>query len=661
MKNFVTEVYKKSEQVDFVFFDFFDTLVHRNVHPDTIKQMWAMKLANEIHGMVASELYEIRIECEKYLAEKVGEFTYKQLLDEITRRLINSRAEKIDVELVARKMESVEISIEKEHLYKDETVFEVVHKFKDCGKRLFIISDFYMGKEILKEFLLYTGYENVFEEIFVSCDYGCSKADRRLYDVVIDKIGVKAEECLMIGDNRRNDYYKSRAKGLNACFREYKEYPERISKKTILQALKDVAEKKTDSFYDFFAFSLFYFIYKLYEQVKEDEIKDIFFMAREGYYLKKLFDFYLKKIGDNKIKTHYLYVSRRATYLPSLKILECEDFDAILNNEVGNHSYESFLKNLNFTNEDREEIREKLGIDKTEFSKEYKQFKKTEEYNNLRNCDSFKSIYEKRRINARDLLIKYLEQFKVDYNKDGLFVVDIGWKGSIQDNIYNLFEGKVRITGNYLGLHELTQVSCNNIKRGLLYSFIPKQTQYSRQWSFNRLVYENILHAPHPSTKEYRNKNGVIEPVYDKAEDEILFKCAQKIQDKIYVLFGEIFDIFSRCVYNPEDFEKVFVSIMVESIGCCKAADIILYKKMDNAHYNNFISLKSVSSIRGSYDRKIIIGKYLKYLKKITIVFSGELFLKFAEWIYSHKLWGIYPLYKWIVLRKEKKILSDLL
>ena len=49
---------EKLSRVDWVFFDFFDTLVHRNTTDDQVIERWAIALADELrYAVSAYELY----------------------------------------------------------------------------------------------------------------------------------------------------------------------------------------------------------------------------------------------------------------------------------------------------------------------------------------------------------------------------------------------------------------------------------------------------------------------------------------------------------------------------------------------------------------------------------------------------------------------------
>jgi len=50
-----------------------------------------------------------------------------------------------------------------------------------------------------------TGLESYFENIFVSSEMGCQKPDIEYFDIVLDKINAKSDECIIIGDRLESD------------------------------------------------------------------------------------------------------------------------------------------------------------------------------------------------------------------------------------------------------------------------------------------------------------------------------------------------------------------------------------------------------------------------------------------------------------------------
>src|SRR3569832_1550395 len=94
------------------------------------------------------------------------------------------------------------------------------------------------------------------------------------------------------------------------------------------------------------AFGLYLFIERLYASSITSGERDLFFFAREGQLLKEMFDHYqILNGGGSNIRTHYLHVSRRSTFLLSLGPLAEENFE-VLFRQYRRISILDFLKSL---------------------------------------------------------------------------------------------------------------------------------------------------------------------------------------------------------------------------------------------------------------------------------------------------------------------------
>lgn len=79
------------------------------------------------------------------------------------------------------------------------------------GYRLGIITNWDPSARALVERHGLGGY---FEQLVVSSEVGCEKPDRRIYDLAVAAGGVRAEECLYVGDNYYIDAVGARAAGM---------------------------------------------------------------------------------------------------------------------------------------------------------------------------------------------------------------------------------------------------------------------------------------------------------------------------------------------------------------------------------------------------------------------------------------------------------------
>ena len=94
-----------------------------------------------------------------------------------------------------------ELSREYMKLYKESEPF--LKKLKEEGKRIYLLSNaqrLFTAPEI-KE----VGIGKYFDDIFISSDFGMKKPEKEYLEALIQKHGLKRDECLMIGNETESD------------------------------------------------------------------------------------------------------------------------------------------------------------------------------------------------------------------------------------------------------------------------------------------------------------------------------------------------------------------------------------------------------------------------------------------------------------------------
>jgi hypothetical protein len=133
-----------------------------------------------------------------------------------------------------------------------------------------------------------------------------------------------------------------------------------------------------------------------------------------------------------------------------------------------------------------------------------------------------------------------------------LNLVDVGWKGTIQDNIFRWSNHSnyknIRIYGYYLGLLKSGIEHRRNFKKGLLFTNVPEPSKGFNIFSENLALYETILHAEHASVKEYKKSytlNRIVS--YDIfQEKKLIHKIISPIYKEIFLIFKNIAPILKN-------------------------------------------------------------------------------------------------------------------
>ena len=582
----------KRKQTKYVLLDIFDTIVSRKVQPEYVKKIWSNNIVKMFKlDITAVELYELRNKIEIKLGSEAlnsghdCEIRYKDIIKEIYDNVTCNDSFDEFLETCTKE----EIDIESNVLYVNDDVLDLIKEYKNNKKKLYCVSDMYLSKNMIIELLKKLDIDNYFEDVFVSSEYLCNKRSGLLYDIVLKEIKARPEECLMIGDSKEKDYDMPKAKGMEGILLDrndkYEYYDNFISHNNPEIVANELRKLRTYNNYNFnnMIFSLYNFIDKLYFKLKKEKYDEVFFLAREGEFLKKLFDYYVCNSYNEKIKSHYLYVSRKSTYLPSLKKIEEEDFLFLLN-QYSYVTIREFIKSLNFSDEDIKLIEDDLK-DLYDFDTKIGWFMDSKQFKKIKDSKVFRKIYEKNRSNQNELFKKYINQFT---KSKRIMIVDIGWNGSIQDNIQNILGKEYEVSGCYFGLC-LRNRQYTGKKTGLVFSNDPSESKEYRLYFENRTLYEMMCGASHGSANKYTiNKNGKVETLlFSKKEEEDMFKnIVQPAQVEMFDIFERITRSLCNKYYDNTIIEKIFNEIQFNLLYKPSKEQLEFFDKM--YHYENF-------------------------------------------------------------------------
>lgn len=252
----------------------------------------------------------------------------------------------------------------------------------------------------------------------------------------------------------------------------------------------------SDFGYEKFGPLLLLFSKWLQKELEKKQIKKVYFLARDGFIMKKAFDI----VNDNKnIKSSYFYASRRSIIVPSLWKLNKADeiFDVIAFNK--NISIKSFLK--------------KVGLDN---------YKKVEyfliKYNytldtsiNLVNSKNFKNflkeIFPLIKENSKQEYISFQKYIEVEKFTGKVAIVDIGWFGSMQKALNNIVND-ANVYGYYFGL--IPDAKMCNDSFGFLFDTNKNKDIYEKFHYFIN-IFEFLFLAQHGSVKRFINNQEFVE------------------------------------------------------------------------------------------------------------------------------------------------------
>jgi FMN phosphatase YigB (HAD superfamily) len=500
------ELKKSISDADVVSFDIFDTLLMRRC-------------------LYPRDVFEVmERDCSKDCGKDFAQKRIKAELDLHSKGVV-TKIYDIYKEMGGNYSVQTEIETEKKYLTPRNEMIEILKYSAEQGKDVFLTSDMYFPKEIIREFFEHFGIDVVKpENILVSCDCGCNKYGG-LYDVLREKCG--SDNILHIGDNTEADIISPQKIGIKTFYipsavkmLEDSYAGELLGSSGSLQSRLIIGEFVAHELNNPFLFSktqgkflinsaeqlaysyisplIVSFFRWMIKTAKEENINRILLCSRDGYIFKILYD---------KIKNK--------TDLPDMEYLYISRFQSIL---VNVFNEEDLLRSAEypFAGSTEEMLRTRFKIEpllrlEDEDDTDYI----------LRNKAAVLESAEK----YRNFYLKYIDSFHFDKDeKIGFF--DFLAIGTCQKSFDD-------VTGiDSVGLYFAELISDPRLKPKRILSMFGAIDRFSSSFNFlkNQFVTENILSSYEP-TLYYFDEN---EPVFfDERREESQIDDLKRIHEKI--------------------------------------------------------------------------------------------------------------------------------
>lgn len=628
--------YCNTYNIKYVLFDFFGTLLTRNCLPNEIKHSWAKEMSVIFKHKIDEELlFHLRIQAEQAVAKraKKGEFNYLELTNEIYRRLeqlehVYVMNDTLNNEVFYELSYQTECRCELNSHRAIEETSALIDKLYQMGIKMVVVSDFYLSSDTLKEFIIQIGLRDKIEEVFVSCDERCSKHTGDLYKIVLERLQVSPEQCIMIGDNENVDIKNAKQHGISGFMVNSSDENQFEKIENIITELAKECRKGKLA-YSNYCFLLYLYVERLVKELMKDEITDVYFLAREGEFLKRLFDAYISTMKGVNINSHYLYVSRKATYPATLDELDKETF-GVLRSTINNSSLDTFLENIGMF-ECKNVLAEQFNIEDA-----IQNFFDSPEFEEIKKNPIFRKLYEEKRMENKGLLKEYfLSEGMGDVEK--IAIVDVGWNGTMQNHIYTIMDKKI-CKGYYIGVLNEAYSSVCNLKRGIIFSDNPLPSKDKELWGYDHVFLERILWASHESTGCYKKIDGKVVPQFENFMSEKgNYSHIKPVQDLIYEKFMVLDRNIKESPFYLEQFYEKILHTHLDMIFRLNKEQLNLQRKMFKGQMQNFGQLRSANdSFNSVFGIKQIVKKGIKkirLLKNTELVFRVLLNYKFDRMI----------------------------
>ena len=524
----------KKDKYEIISFDIFDTLVNRIFLSsedvfEIVRRFYIKRYGGELDDFVS---HRMNTEHSLWKRTEAGVFTLDNIYCEMKKYYPNDTCEKL---------KEIELEIEGKVILINQNNIAIYNEIVDRKKIL--ISDMYLERKYLEKILSQLGIKN-YAALYISGEQKAAKYNGKIFKIIGDNVGGK-NEILHCGDSFRGDFIMPRLSGWSSCWikkyrnpyiRKYKKYSMSDS---LLVGLLNNRFLYNEYYYTNIGYAilgplLYCYVRWIETQLRENCIGKVVFLARDGWCVKKAFDY----LFADTYETEYMYVSRKSAV------------NAVSNEAV---DVNSLLHKYKFRNrETLESVLLKLGVD------DIKDVQKIEisrnklymgAYNHLIE-PYFKEIQESNET-QRQFLVEYVGNL---FDRDEVAVVDVGWHGTIQDCIKEICKDNVCVRGLYLGLEDN--------KQEYKHAFLNDSIFDANMIPFIRGIVETFFTAPHPSTIKYVKSNDIIKPVFSN-NDEKLNMTIQHIHDgamqflKEYVSYAAKLDIEDDI--NVGNIQRMFI------------------------------------------------------------------------------------------------------
>lgn len=276
---------------DYIFVDFFDTIMFRYIHSDEIRPQWA-KVMNKFYPTVDVETWI------KARNEYIGNYDecgikYEDLIKGLYEIL--STEISVDYEAFKNKVFEADKYVDMAVQYPNKHMVSWLKIQKKLGKKIYIVSDYYLPAEVYYDFLDFYDLKELFNGVYSSSDHEKTKQSGELYEYVVGELKIDKKKVIMIGDSKTSDYLKAIEAGIDS----YRYFPVKhkiytnIHKRCVRVNIDKYVFNKCYKYTEFaeYGMDLFVFCKQLSKVLIHDsnQSRILNFMSRGGVLAQKIF------------------------------------------------------------------------------------------------------------------------------------------------------------------------------------------------------------------------------------------------------------------------------------------------------------------------------------------------------------------------------------
>ena len=542
---------------DLLTVDVWDTLLRRRCHPDSVKlHVCRVLMLTHADALPASTqdphvLLRLRQQAEYELGEQCRR---RGLDDEYGHRDVYLRwlelvqFDKLEdqpqtAELL-RLLETAELAQERLVSYADPSIASTLAAYP--ARKVLFLSDFYFPAAAIQDLLSCHGLDAQVPDGLVSCEVGVNKRSGRLFSHLHDRLSVAPARHLHIGDNMRGDVRAARELGITSVhYQPDAEHARRERLDAGFQDRQDFLRDAADHMrcapatnaavdaemhaYGCRCSPLFVgFVLDVMERTTAAHAERVHFFTREGEFFLEIYRRLATQdvLGVPVPAADLLHVSRLATFAASLHAFSADELMRIWN-QYSVQSVGALLASLGLAPADFADAASRFGL---ELAAPIRYPWQDARVLALLQDDIVRGTVESHLRRRRDELLAYLGQAGLPRPGERLHMTDIGWRGTIQDNLAHTLPA-VQIHGYYLGLSRFLNRQPPNASK---IAYGPNLNETDADGALLDFVapIEMLCNSAGGSVLQYRPHDGRVEVVrqIDGEENAVYHACAQHFQ-----------------------------------------------------------------------------------------------------------------------------------
>ena len=247
------------------------------------------------------------------------------------------------------RLAAVEAEVETAVLYANPAVLAAAAAAERAGTRVVFVSDMYLPREFIVEALRRVGYGVDKGALYLSSERGVSKHGGGLFDVLLRELGVAPTDIVHVGDNFHSDVERARQRGLRTLHWNTDDEQPLAHQSANGQAVPFADDELLSSLctglvqraratvaapaepgdrawwerlgYEVGGPLYFTFLHWLLVQARRERRDRLFFLARDGHYLREACEV-LSARGCYRVEATEMAASRRLFNVPGITALD---------------------------------------------------------------------------------------------------------------------------------------------------------------------------------------------------------------------------------------------------------------------------------------------------------------------------------------------------